>query len=303
MIKKLSLYTIALLATIVIFSSCKKEYESVQTIDDTKLADYFAKNNINAIADSAKTGYFYVPTPPAGSTDANNYKLTDSVRYRITVAAFSNGAVFATTPTYRNEGQRVGSPFGFFSKSVPAISQVLKKLNPGASVKIYLPSYLAFGRNGLPSVGIASNEIIVVSITTYKEKQAVLDDALIQAYLKANSITNAVKDASSGIYLQTTTVGTGTEVINLNSLVNFSYVLKSLDGGLNQDASMTNMPKKLIPAFRIMLPKFTKGSKVRMFIPSGLAYGNALVSDSNGGESIPPNSNLDYSVEVLEVTN
>lgn len=302
MIKKLSLYTIALLATIVIFSSCKKEYESVQSIDDTKLADYFAKNNINAIADSAKTGYFYVPTQPAGSTDANNYKLTDSVRYRITVQAFSNGAVFAATPTYRNEGQRVGTPFGFFSKSVPAITQVLKKLNPGASVKIYLPSYLAFGRNGLPSVGIASNEIIVVSITTYKEKQAVLDDTLIQAYLTANSITNAVKDPS-GVYLQTTTAGTGTEVINLNSLVNFSYVLKSLDGGLNQDASMTAMPKKLIPAFRIMLPKFSKGSKVRMFIPSGLAYGNALVTDPNGGESIPPNSNLDYSVEVLEVTN
>lgn len=302
MIKKLSLYTIALLATIVIFSSCKKEYESVQTIDDTKLADYFAKNNIKAIADSAKTGYFYVPTQPAGSTDANNYKRTDSVRYRITVESFSDGALLATTPTYRNEGQRVGTPFGFFGKAFAAIPAVLQKLNPGASAKIYLPSYLAFGRNGLPAAKIGPNEIIVVSITTYAPKQAILDDGHILAYMTANSITGAVKDPS-GVYVVTTTAGTGTEPINLNSLVNFSYSLKTLDGGLNETSTTTMLPKNLIASFRIMLPKFRKGTKVRMLIPSGLAYGNTS-REEQGAETIPANSNLDYtSLEILEVTN
>ena len=302
MIKKLSLYTIALLATIVIFSSCKKEYESAQTIDDTKLADYFAKNNIKAIADSAKTGYFYVPTQPAGSTDAKNYKRTDSVRYRITVESFSTGAVLATTPTYRNEGQRVGTPFGFFGKAFAAIPAVLQKLNPGGTVKIYLPSYLAFGRNGLPSANIGPNEIIVVNITTYEPTQAILDDGHILAYMAANSVTGAVKDPS-GVYVLTTTVGTGTEPINLISLVNYSYSMHTFEGGLNQTNTLTSTPKGLIMGFRIMMPKFRKGTKVRMFVPSGLAYGNATISNP-GEETIPANSNLDYtSLEILEVTN
>ncbi|WP_316842192.1 FKBP-type peptidyl-prolyl cis-trans isomerase [Pedobacter gandavensis] len=297
MIKKLSLYTVALLATIVIFSSCKKEYETIQMLDETKLSEYFAKNNITAIPDSAKTGYYYVLNQPAGSTDAP-YKRTDSVRYQINVTGLSTGTVYTSTNATRNEGQRVGSAFGFYNKGIPAIADVLRKLQPGGTTKIYLPSYLAFGKNGIPTAGIPSNEIMIITVTTFKEAQKVLDDKHITAYLTANGIT-AVKD-ESGIYLQTITAGTGTDLINLNSLVNFSYTMKTLDAVVTQESTITVLPKTLIPAFRIMLPKFTKGSKVRMFIPSVLAYGNAA---STAGSTIPANSCLDYSVEILAVTN
>lgn len=296
MIKKLSLYTFALLATIVIFSSCKKDYQTVQTMDETTLTDFFKKNNINAIPDDAKTGYYYVLNQPAG-TAAEPYKLTDSVRYSITLTGFSTGTAYETTAALRNEGQRVGSPFGFYGKVIPAISEVLNKLQPGGSTKIYLPSYLAFGKNGFPTVNIPSNEIMVVSITTYKESQKDLDDAHLNAYFRANAIT-AVKDPS-GVYLQTITAGTGTDPITLISLVNFSYTLKTLDGGVNEASTMTVAPKGLIPAFRIMMPKFTKGSKVRMFIPSFLGYGSAATA---GTPPIPANSCLDYTVEILAVT-
>lgn len=299
MIKKLSLYTVALLATIVIFSSCKKDYESVETLNENKLTEYFSKNNITAIPDSAKTGYYYVLNQPAGSTDPS-YKLTDSVRYSIEVKGFSTGTNYASTSNTRNDGQRVGSAFGFYGKTIPAISNVIRKLQPGGTATIYLPSYLAFGKNGLPTVGIPSNEIIILTINSYKETQAVLDDMHINAYLTANSLT-AVKDPS-GIYIQTITAGTGTDIINLNSLVNFSYTMKTLDGAVSQESTgATFMPKALIPAFRIVLPKLTKGSKVRLFIPSVLAYGNAATTQ---GDVIPANSCLDYSsVEILAVTN
>ncbi|WP_316823287.1 FKBP-type peptidyl-prolyl cis-trans isomerase [Pedobacter gandavensis] len=298
MIKKLSLYTVALLATIVIFSSCKKDYETIQTLDETKLTEYFAKNNITAIPDSAKTGYFYVLNQPAGSTDPV-YKLTDSVRYSIKIAGFSAGTVYAATPTTRNDGQRVGSAFGFYGKTIPAISNVLRKLQPGGTATIYLPSYLAFGKNGISAAGIPSNEILILTINSFKESQALLDDMHINAYLKANSLT-AVKDPS-GIYLQTITAGTGTDLINLNSLVNFSYSMKTLEGTNAQESTITVTPKSLITGFRIMLPKFTKGTKVRMFIPSVLAYGNAATTS---GDIIAANSCLDYtSIEILAVTN
>lgn len=297
MIKKLSLYTFALLATIVLFSSCKKEYETAQTIDDTKLEDFIKKNNIAAVQDSAKTGYWYVLNQPAASV-APAYKLTDSVRYSIEVSGFSTGVVYSSTSVTRNEGQRVGSGFSVLTLPVPAIAQVLNKLQPGGKTTIYLPSYLAFGKNGFTTYGVPSNEIIIINITTYKETQAALDDIHINAYLTANSIV-ATKDPS-GVYLQTITAGTGSDVINLNSLVNFSYTLKTLDAAVNEESTITVAPKTLIPAFRIMLPKFTKDSKVRMLIPSVIGYGN---SASSGTTPIPSNSCLDYSLQVLAVTN
>ncbi|WP_316746742.1 FKBP-type peptidyl-prolyl cis-trans isomerase [Pedobacter gandavensis] len=301
MIKKLSLYTFALLATIVIFSSCKKDYTTVQMMDENILTDFFKKNNINAIPDSAKTGYYYVLNQPVavpGDPVAEVYKLSDSVRYSITLTGFSNGIVYLSTPALRNEGQRVGTTFGFYGKGIPAISQVLNKLKPGGSTKIYLPSYLAFGKNGFPTANIPSNEIMVISITTYKESQKELDDVHLKAYIAANSFTDVIKDAS-GIYYQILAPATGTDPITLISLVNFSYNLKTLDGGVTQDATTTFAPKDLIPAFRIMMPKFKKGNKVRMFLPSVLSYGNRA---QDGTNSFPANSCLDYTVEILAVT-
>ncbi|MBB2149747.1 FKBP-type peptidyl-prolyl cis-trans isomerase [Pedobacter gandavensis] len=300
MIKKLSLYTIAFLATIVIFSSCKKDDQTVQQIDATKLTAYFAKNNIKATPDSANTGYYYVLNQPVGSTAAT-YKGSDSVRYSINLTGLSTGTVYTTTPSLRNEGQRVGSTFGFYGKAIPAISSVLQKLQPGGSTQIYLPSNLAFGKNGFPTAGIPSNEVMVVTVTTYKESQKALDEAHIKSYLTANSIV-AVR-ADSGIYVQTITAGTGPEVIDQYSLVNFTYTLKTFDNSINESSTLISSPKSLIPGFKIIMPKFSKGTKVRMFIPSWLGYGNAATSSANGAPSIPANSCLDYTIEITAVTN
>ena len=304
MIKKLSLYTFALLGAVVLLSSCKKEYESVQTQDDTKIADYLAKNNIVALPDPAKSGYFYVLTQPAdGGTPAPEYKDVDSVRYNIVGKSMINGTVYGSSPLTRNLGMPVGytgmaaQGGGFMGLPVPAISDVLKKLRPGGSARIFLPSYLAFGKNGYPAAKIPSNEVIELNISTYSEKQALLDQQHILSFLTANSLT-ALKD-ESGVHYIVTTSGTGVDPINVNTDVEMKYTLKMLDGTTADSGQFTSAPKSLVIGMTKMLVKFTKGAKFRLFIPSVLGYGNV----TNQSGSIPANSVLDFDVEIINVTN
>lgn len=305
MIKKLSLYTFALLGAVVLLSSCKKEYESVQTLDDTKIADYLAKNNIVALPDPAKSGYFYVLTQPAdGGTPAPEYKDVDSVRYNIVGKSMINGTVYGSSPLIRNLGMPVGytgeinnSGGGFMGLPVPAISDVIKKLRPGGSARIFLPSYLAFGKNGFPGAKIPSNEVIELNISTYAEKQSVLDQQHILSFLTANSLT-ALKD-ESGVHYIVTTSGTGTDPINVNTAVEMKYTLKMLDGTIADSGQFTSPPKRLVLGMEKMLVKFTKGAKFRLFIPSVLGYGNV----TNQSGSIPANSVLDFDVEIINATN
>lgn len=304
MIKKLSLYTFALLGAVVLLSSCKKEYESVQTQDDAKIADYLAKNNIVALPDPAKSGYFYVLTQPAdGGTPAPEYKDADSVRYNLVGKSMINGTVYGSSPLTRNLGMPVGytgmavQGGGFMGLPVPAISDVIKKLRPGGSARIFLPSYLAFGKNGFPGAKIPSNEVIELNISTYSEKQAALDQQHILSFLTANSLT-ALKD-ESGVHYIVTTSGTGTDPINVNTDVEIKYTLKMLDGTTADSGQFTEAPKTLVVGMKQMLLKFTKGAKFRLFIPSVLGYGNV----TNQSGSIPANSVLDFDVEIVNVTN
>lgn len=304
MIKKLSLYTFALLGAVVLLSSCKKEYESVQTQDDAKIADYLAKNNIVALPDPAKSGYFYVLTQPAdGGTPAPEYKDADSVRYNLVGKSMINGTVYGSSPLTRNLGMPVGytgmavQGGGFMGLPVPSISDVIKKLRPGGSARIFLPSYLAFGKNGFPGAKIPSNEVIELNISTYSEKQAALDQQHILSFLTANSLT-ALKD-ESGVHYIVTTSGTGTDPINVNTDVEIKYTLKMLDGTTADSGQFTAAPKTLVVGMTKMLLKFTKGAKFRLFIPSVLGYGNV----TNQSGSIPANSVLDFDVEIVNVTN
>ncbi|SHG89546.1 FKBP-type peptidyl-prolyl cis-trans isomerase [Pedobacter caeni] len=306
MIKKLSLYTFAFLAAVVLFNSCKKESQSVQMLDDGRLADYLAKNDIKAVPDPAKTGYFYVLTQPAVS-DKPTYKLSDSVRYNLSGKSMLNGTVYWSSPLIRNMGMSAyyagdakESSGGFMGINVPAITEVLTQLKPGGSARIFLPSYLAFGKNGFPTANIPSNEIIELNISTYAEKQAVLDEQHIQAFITAKSLTNVIKD-ESGVHYIVTDAGTGTDPITINTDVKLKYTLRMLDGTTSDSGEFTTAPKSLVLGMEKILVKFKKGAKLRILIPSVLGYGNTFKSSGTGG-GIPANSVLDFDAEIVDVT-
>jgi FKBP-type peptidyl-prolyl cis-trans isomerase FkpA len=110
--------------------------------------------------------------------------------------------------------------------------------------------------------------------------QAVADDATIQAYLKANSLT-ATKDPS-GLYYQIVTQGTGVNP-TASSLVSVNYSGKYTDETVFDHGTLSKYQLGyLIQGWVIGLPYVKLGGRIILYIPSALAYGH---NPSNGSRS------------------
>lgn len=127
------------------------------------------------------------------------------------------------------------------------------------------------------------------------EKQAAKDDALIVDFIAKNSVL-ATKH-SSGIYYQVITPGAGS-LVSVNNTVYVNYEGKLLNGSTFDKSSGTiNFPLSgVIAGWQIGIPLIKKGGKIRLIIPSGLAYGS-----QSPGAGIPANSVLDFTVELIDV--
>ncbi|MBB5636448.1 FKBP-type peptidyl-prolyl cis-trans isomerase [Pedobacter cryoconitis] len=302
MLKKLSQFTLALIGLTVLFSSCKKDYESIQVVDGRKIQDYITANKLTVTEDSLKSGYFYqILTQGAGTV---NYATSDTVLYNVTVKGLENGNVYWASAIQGNRGTLAGyvngltSSDGTMSANIPALRDVVLRLKPGGSARILLPSYLAYGKNG---VGVVpSNENIDLLINTFPEKsQNVLDDRLINDFIKKNSLT--MTKGPTRVYYNVSTAGTGTTPISLTSTITAKYTGRFLDGTVfdsNTDGTFVTTLNSLVLGWGDVIPgKLTKGGKIRILIPSDRAYGSA------GKGSVPSNAVLDFDIEIVDVTN
>lgn len=302
--KKLSGYILALVGLTLLFTSCKKDYESIQSIDSKSISDYIAKNNLTSsmIADPGNSGYYYqILTPGTGDL----LKNTDSVLYSGTIKGLENGTTYLSTPAYSNLGTYVGytAQLGYnqVTYTFNAIHDVMLKMSRGGTARIILPSYLGFGKNGAGSV--SSNENLDLYINTYPETlQADRDDALIKAYIAAKGL-NMTKDPS-GVYYAISAVGKGTYDITPTSTVATSYTGKLLDGTtFDANTYYTQALNSNIQGWAVIAGKVQRDGKITIIIPSGLAYG----SSSKGGSTaypngIPGNSCLMFDIQILSVT-
>jgi FKBP-type peptidyl-prolyl cis-trans isomerase len=306
MLKKLSLYTLAFLGAIMLLSSCEKEYESIENIDETRLQQYLKNSNLPYEKDSS--GFYYrVDTAGVG----NKFTDRDTVLYNLTVKSLGGGTeYYNSTVKSANLATLVGysgvlvipvvgtNPLQI---SMPAIRTAILALKPGGTAKVLLPSYLAFGKNGLDDIKVPSNEPIELTIVSYPEKsQAALDNRLIQEFLARNSLT-ADKDSASGVYYNIAAVGTGTDPINRSSTIKAKYTGRLLNGTVFDSSADGTFKFTLgeleVNGWKVILPKVRKGGKVRMLIPSGQAYGTSATG------LILSNSVLDFDVEVDSVGN
>lgn len=303
MLKKLSSYTFVLLGLMIVLSSCKKEYESAENIDGAKIEEYLKKNNVTATKDPDGTGFYYQVINPAGG---ELFKNTDSVLYVISIKSLLNNKTYYTSPEGTNLGTYVGYATKVGTLNVPGLLTVLHQLKPGGVGRMILPSYLAYGKNGSDAVGVPSNEIIDFTITTFAEKKQVeLDDKRIRAFIASKGLT-AVKDTKTGVYYVETQAGTGTETISMSSDLTFNYTGRFLDGTVfdsSTDGTFKRTLTEVIAGWEV-LQKFKKGAKVRLLIPSVQGYGTAGSTPmANGSVTIQPNINLDFDIEIADVSN
>nr|WP_121273615.1 FKBP-type peptidyl-prolyl cis-trans isomerase [Pedobacter schmidteae] len=129
------------------------------------------------------------------------------------------------------------------------------------------------------------------------EAQFTADTTAIRNYVKTNNIS--VKKDGYGVFYQVIAPGTGSVSYTANTKVTVDYSGKVLGGSSNFDSS-AGTPRTftlggLIPGWQIGIPYIQKGGKIRLFIPSGYAYGNSAQP------SIPANSVLDFTIELTDI--
>jgi FKBP-type peptidyl-prolyl cis-trans isomerase FkpA len=140
--------------------------------------------------------------------------------------------------------------------------------------------------------------------------QLKIDDKLIAEYLDKNKI-KTVK-APQGTYVEIITPGAG-DAVDTSKVVKVFYTGKTLGSDKafdsNTDSAFghkeifsVNMgaipgsPGSVIKGWTDGLSLLKKGSKARLYIPSSMAYGSR-----GAGGQIPPNANLYFDVEVVDV--
>lgn len=315
MLKKITSYTF-ILAGLILLNSCKKEYESIQSIDDTKIQNYLTSNNIQAEQDPDKTGFYYQITTPGTGEFFKADGTADSVLYTLTIKSLLNGTTYYTTSAISNFGTYVGyaSVFSYSSSeralSIPCLRTVLQKLKRGGAAKIFLPSYLAFGKNGSVALNVPSNDNIELTVTTYPQKsQRLLDDKRITDFLAAKGLT-ATKDPSTGVYYSVIQAGTGdARIANIESTIKVNYTGRYLDGTAldsSTDGTFSTTLLEVVPGWQVLvdIPEAKKGAKIRLYIPSSEAYGTTgRTNTTTGAVVVPPNASLDFDIEILDVTN
>ncbi|RZK59989.1 MAG: peptidylprolyl isomerase [Pedobacter sp.] len=124
------------------------------------------------------------------------------------------------------------------------------------------------------------------------EKQAKTDDGLIVDFIAKNSIV-AVKH-SSGLYYQILAPGSGNTNFTSSTTVTVNYEGKLLNG-TGFDKGNNSFPLgNLIQGWQIGIPLIQKGGRIRLIIPSALAYGN-----TSPGAGIPKNAVLDFTIDLI----
>lgn len=124
-------------------------------------------------------------------------------------------------------------------------------------------------------------------------------ESSIQAYLFARNEV-ATRDPS-GVYYKILTPGDSIHYAKPSSVVFVKYTYELLDGTVvaaSFDATSFNDRelKNHIPGWQIGLQKISKGGKIRLYIPPGLAFGSIGIPNV-----IPPNVILISNVELVDI--
>lgn len=287
--RRITLNTGVLLSMLlVLFSSCKKEYGSIEELDEKNIQAYLDANSqvqFNGHTD----GYYYTILEPGTGAEIKN---SDSIFYSFAFKSLF-GKVYNETHYLRVPGTYLGysdvfiiAGTGYLFKPVREVYSLLKR---GGKAQLILPSRMAFGKNGLSSAGIGPNETLLVElgISPYTKKHE-LDEAMMTQFIADNNLTFTTDP--SRIRYNITTPGTGTEQIGDFSTITCNYTGRYLDGTVFDSGTEASLRiDQLIKGWQLILPgNISEGGKIRMLIPSDLAYGNEV---------------LDFDIEITGVTN
>ncbi len=128
--------------------------------------------------------------------------------------------------------------------------------------------------------------------------QLKIDTKIIQQYIADQKLTEFKQ--SNGLFYQIINPGTGTDVLKVKDTLSVFYDGRVLGQPKAFDSVATTTPRILILGSLFQgleqgFPLIRKGGKMRLIIPSTMAYINLHVG------TIPPNSVLDFNINLVDV--
>ncbi len=309
-----TIFTILLLCTIGLVSCRKdKNQPGIKDYDNQQILNYIAQNNITGMVKDTvggdTSGIYYKIIQP-GSGTAIDYP--DQISLVFTLVSFDKR--YSSVDTIANHlYDYVGHIAGAATNGLPltagleiALKNDLKYR--GASMRVLIPSHLAYGTDGYGSGSITNsnsrvygNQCLDYYVHVIGDEKA-YDDLVIQNYLKNNSLTGYTKTAD-GLYYKVLTNATGSDPININSTITAYYTGQLLNKTLFDSTSNDpNYATLNIADFATSgntegLENFASvGTKISLIMPSALGYGTTAQT------GIPVNSCLRFTWTILTVT-
>ena len=268
-------------------SSCTKEYETIEQIDERNIQAYIKQNALSGMQPYGSTGVYYqILTPGKGTA----MEYSEKVPLVFTFKSVDNS--FSSNDTIVNH---YGGFLGYFGLEGvrTGIKEVLIKR--GGQIRLIVPSRSAYGRNGsgdIPgntSIDVTVRALDIAGLPAY-------EDIMISKYMQANNLTGFTR-SSKGVYYKITSPGTGSSIA-VDSTVTTNYTGKYLNGVVFDSA--TGFPSQLlylVPAWQQIIPLIKEGGSVRFITPSSQAYG----LHSSEKSQIIDFSPLDFDVTVTNV--
>ena len=127
----------------------------------------------------------------------------------------------------------------------------------------------------------------------YAAQQAVVDDQVIQGYIK-EKVTGPVTKDPSGIYYQIQTPGSGAyPTANSVVTVNYTGTFPQDDAVFDSGSGYTTSLNNVIEGWKIGIPRINRGGRILLLIPSRFGYG------PQGSGKIAANRVLVFKIDLL----
>jgi len=312
---KQTIFTLLLLSAIVLVSCRKHDNQpNIKQYDEQQIQNYISANGITGMKKDTVGGdtsglYYKIILQPKTDTPLT---YSDNISFVFTLKSFDGH--YISSDTIQNHFQAY---VGHIVNAALPVGLELSILNDlkyvGASMRVLIPSHLAYGVNGYGSGSItntssriAGNQCldyyvhVIASQPDNGQRQAAYDYQVIRNYLAANNLTS-LYTLDSGVYYHIQTQGTGTDPITDNTTAEVTYngrLLNNIafDSNFITDTTAVLIPDMISGVSRILKKHAVTGTVISMLIPSYLGYGTQAQS------GVPANSCLRFEFTIHSVS-
>lgn len=257
------------------------------------IENFLSANGIDAELDSSRTLRYIISQSNPGRKPV----LVDSVRVKYRTYQLKSNKLLLLDSV-------VTKPLPFLVNSfIIGWKKIVPLMGEGSKFTIYVPSGLAYGSYQQGKVPPNSNlvfEVELVKVIPEFTRQLAKDVKAIDQYLTANNITSRVD--ASGLRYQILNAGSGPVVSSTDS-VSLTYVGKFFDQTVfdRQSTPQKYRLSRTLRAWQTGLLQLQKGGVIRLYTPSGLAFGAYGSSGTPTQIQVPPATNVIYELTLVDI--